>query len=68
MTTTPLAHARELLRRHILIDGHNDLPWAIHTAEAPDDLVAYDLRKRTSGQTDLPRLRRGGVGGQFWSV
>ena len=68
MTTTPLAHARELLRRHILIDGHNDLPWAIHTAEAPDDLVAYDLRKRTLGQTDLPRLRRGGVGGQFWSV
>ena len=68
MTTTPLAHARELLRRHILIDGHNDLPWAIHTADAPDDLVAYDLRKRTPGQTDLPRLRRGGVGGQFWSV
>jgi len=52
MTTTPLAHARELLRRHILIDGHNDLPWAIHTADAPDDLVAYDLRKRTPGQTD----------------
>src|SRR6478672_10937944 len=68
MTTTPLAHARELLRRHILIDGHNDLPWAIHTADASDDLVAYDLRKRTPGQTDLPRLRRGGVGGQFWSV
>jgi membrane dipeptidase len=68
MTTTPLAHARKLLRRHILIDGHNDLPWAIHSAEAPDDLVAYDLRKRTPGQTDLPRLRRGCVGGQFWSV
>lgn len=68
MTTTPLAHARELLRRHILIDGHNDLPWEIHSAEAPDDLDAYDLRRRTAGQTDLPRLRRGGVGGQFWSV
>jgi membrane dipeptidase len=69
MATTALAHARELLRRHILIDGHNDLPWAIHTAEeAPDDLVAYDLRLRTPGHTDLPRLRRGGVGGQYWSV
>jgi membrane dipeptidase len=69
MTTTPLAHARELLRHHILIDGHNDLPWEIHTfEEAPDDLVAYDLRRRTPGHTDLARLRRGGVGGQFWSV
>src|SRR5437660_390739 len=69
MTTTALAHARELLRHHILIDGHNDLPWAIHTFEdAPDDLVAYDLRRRTPGHTDLARLRRGGVGGQFWSV
>jgi len=69
MTTTALAHARELLRHHILIDGHNDLPWAIHTFEdAPDDLVAYDLRGRTPGHTDLARLRRGGVGGQFWSV
>ncbi len=63
------AHARALLRRHILIDGHNDLPWAIRTAEqAPGDLAAHDLRRRTSGHTDLPRLRRGGVGGQFWSV
>jgi membrane dipeptidase len=62
-------HARALLRRHILIDGHNDLPWAIRTNElAPGDLVAYDLRRRTPGQTDLRRLRTGGVGGQFWSV
>ena len=69
MTTTAPAHAREFLRHHILIDGHNDLPWAIHTFEdAPDDLVAYDLRGRTPGHTDLARLRRGGVGGQFWSV
>jgi membrane dipeptidase len=69
MTTTALAHARELLGRHILIDGHNDLPWAIHAFEdAPNDLVAYDLRRRTPGHTDLARLRRGGVGGQFWSV
>jgi len=66
--TTALAHARDLLRRHILIDGHNDLPWEIRNAEAPGDLAAYDLRRRTPGHTDLRRLRRGGVGGQFWSV
>ena len=47
MTTTALAHARDLLRHHILIDGHNDLPWAIHTFEdAPDDLEAYETPTR----------------------
>ena len=67
--TTALAHARDLLHRHILVDGHNDLPWAIRIAERnPGDLAAHDLRRRTAGHTDLPRLRRGGVGGQFWCV
>jgi membrane dipeptidase len=62
-------HARDLLARHILIDGHNDLPWAIRGAKAaPGDVAAYDLRTKTSGQTDIPRLRAGRVGGQFWSV
>ena len=32
------------------------------------DLEAYDLRRPTPGDTDLARLRAGGVGGQFWSV
>jgi membrane dipeptidase len=64
-----LAHAQRLLDRTILVDGHNDLPWAIRTDEkAPGDLEAYDLRARTSGDTDLPRLRAGRVGAQFWSV
>jgi membrane dipeptidase len=49
----------------LLIDGHNDLPWALRHHH--DDL---DLHAGTSGatHTDLPRLRAGGVGGQFWSV
>jgi membrane dipeptidase len=64
-----LAHAKELLSRHILVDGHNDLPWAIREAKtAPGDVAAYDLRTRAPGQTDIPRLRAGRVGGQFWSV
>jgi membrane dipeptidase len=64
-----LVHARKLLAKHPLIDGHNDLPWAIREdAKAPRDVVAYDLRQRTSGHTDLARLKAGGVGGQFWSV
>jgi membrane dipeptidase len=64
-----LAHARELLKRAVLVDGHNDLPWAIRESEtAPTDVEAYDLRRRTPGDTDLERLRAGGVGAQFWSV
>ncbi len=66
---TLLAHARDLLRRHPLIDGHNDLPWAIRQdPDAAGDVAAYDLRQRTPGHTDLQRLRAGGIGGQFWSV
>jgi membrane dipeptidase len=64
-----LEHARRLLADSILFDGHNDLPWAIRTdKKTPGDIVAYDLRKRTAGQTDLPRLRQGRLSAQFWSV
>jgi membrane dipeptidase len=63
-----LATARELLSRHPLVDGHNDLPWSIRTRFDPD-LGRLDLAAPVAGtHTDLPRLRRGGVGGQFWSV
>jgi len=58
-----------LLKSTILIDGHNDLAIAIRSNRAaPMDIVAYDLRRRTPGDTDIPRLRQGLVGGQFWSV
>ncbi len=64
-----LAHAKRLLRSTILVDGHNDLPMAIREyAAAPNDVEAYDLRTRTPGETDIPRLRAGGVGAQWWSV
>ena len=63
-----LATARELLRRHPLVDGHNDLPWSIRTRFG-NDLGQLNLAAPVAGtHTDLPRLRRGGVGGQFWSV
>jgi membrane dipeptidase len=58
----------DLLRHHPVIDGHNDLPWEAR------DRVAYDwaeLDIALPGQpthTDIPRLRAGGVGAQFWSV
>ncbi|HEX2168362.1 MAG TPA: dipeptidase [Longimicrobiales bacterium] len=65
----PLAHARALLSTTMLVDGHNDLPWAVRQYDAaPHDVVAYDLRSRTPGHTDIERLREGMVGAQFWSV
>ncbi|MET0534330.1 MAG: dipeptidase [Steroidobacter sp.] len=64
-----LTHARELLKKTILVDGHNDLPWAIRTdKKAPSNVAAYDLSGAVPGQTDLKRLKQGGVGAQFWSV
>ena len=64
-----ITRARAVLARHPLIDGHNDLPWVIREqGKPPRDVAAYDLRSRTAGDTDIARLRAGGVGGQFWSV
>ncbi len=64
-----LAHARQLLKKVILVDGHNDLPWAIRTdKKAPGNVAAYDLNGTVPGQTDLKRLEKGGIGAQFWSV
>lgn len=51
----------------LVVDGHNDLPWALR--QSGYDLDAVDVaRPQPQLQTDLPRLRAGGVGGQFWSV
>lgn len=64
-----LARAQAILKLTPLIDGHNDVPWAIRISkEKPMDVEAYDLRKPTAGQTDLPRMAKGMMGGQFWSV
>ena len=49
-TEKDLARARKILASTPLIDGHNDLPWAIREdTTAPMDVAAYDLRKHTHG-------------------
>ncbi len=64
-----LARAYHVLSTTPLIDGHNDLPWLIRERSGETgDLSAYDLRSRTSGQTDIQRLHQGMLGAQFWSV
>jgi membrane dipeptidase len=57
-----------LLQKHPVWDGHNDLPWELRE-QSSYDLDAVDIAQRlTTTHTDLPRLRDGGVGAQFWSV
>ena len=57
-----------LLAENPVIDGHNDLLWTMRELNGYD-FEAYDVGQRqTRTQTDLPRLRDGGVGAQFWSV
>lgn len=59
---------RRLLAEHPLVDGHNDLPCRIRT-EYDGDLASYSFAAGDpGGHTDLPRLRAGGVGGQFWAA
>jgi membrane dipeptidase len=55
-----------------LIDGHNDLPWE-YREHVKNHLAEIDIRQDQSKiekplMTDIPRLRKGGLGGQFWSV
>jgi membrane dipeptidase len=64
-----LGRALRVLAAAPVIDGHNDLPWRIREDSLhPRDVRAYPLRTRAPGMTDIPRLRAGHVGGQFWSI
>ncbi|MFC1438356.1 dipeptidase [Streptacidiphilus sp. N1-10] len=64
-----LDRARALLAEHPVVDGHNDLPWALRR-QVGYDLDARDIATDQSAHlhTDLARLAAGGVGAQFWSV
>ena len=65
-----VARAKTLLATSPLIDGHNDLPVGA-ARERCGSRLRQD-RHHASAQpklmTDIPRLKAGGVGGQFWSV
>jgi membrane dipeptidase len=71
-TRAELARIDRILRRTPLIDGHNDLPEQIQENYG-GELSRVDLTRDTSRlehplNTDIPRLRQGRVGAQFWSV
>ncbi len=69
----PVKLTDEALRIHreaIVIDGHNDLPWEFRD-KGDLSLRKIDLRQSQKAlglHTDIPRLRQGGVGAQFWSA
>jgi membrane dipeptidase len=69
---TPEQRVERVLAATPIIDGHNDLPWEIResydSGRRPLDLAADTSKLAHPLQTDLPRLRRGHVGAQFWSV
>lgn len=61
-----------ILKDTPLIDGHNDLPWQ-YRERVKNQLAKIDIRQDQSKlekplHTDIPRLRAGGMGAQFWSV
>lgn len=60
--------ARRIHDSGLLFDGHNDLPWELR-AKGDATFTRTDLHQSTKPlQTDIPRLREGGVKAQFWSV
>ncbi|MCL6551270.1 MAG: dipeptidase, partial [Acidothermus cellulolyticus] len=72
---------RRLLEAAPVVDGHNDLLWELRQRFGPArragqpsgsvDFDAVDVAADLSAtglHTDIPRLRAGGVGAQFWSV
>ncbi len=66
------ARVDAILRAVPLVDGHNDLPWQ-YRERVKNHLAQIDIRQDQSKlekplHTDIPRLRQGRLGAQFWSV
>ena len=62
-STEPLDRIHRLLKKHPLIDTHNDLPFAMRE-RGETNLNITDMGNY---MTDITRMRLGGMGGQFWS-
>jgi membrane dipeptidase len=60
--------AREVHAATFVFDGHNDLPWEMRT-KADSSFAKRDIREaQPKMHTDIPRLKAGNLGAQFWSV
>lgn len=75
LSATPEETARAALARSPVVDGHNDVPEQLRTRFGNDfskfdfhDMSPTAVQKGGKMHTDLARLKKGMVGGQFWSV
>lgn len=67
----PVVLTEQALKIHrdaLLVDGHNDLPWELREKVGLGFRDVNLERDQPRFHTDLPRLRKGGVGAQFWSA
>jgi membrane dipeptidase len=66
------ARVAKIVATSPVIDGHNDLPWELRTRANPDgsfiDIASGTDKLANPLHTDIARMRKGGVGAQFWSV
>lgn len=62
-----MVRAKAVLAVAPVADGHNDLPWVIRE-NFNGDVEGHDISVKAAFDTDIPRLRQGMVGTQFWSV
>src|SRR5205807_3271061 len=60
--------ALRIHREALVIDGHNDLPWKFREKSDPFFRRLDIAKSQPTLHTDIPRLRQGGVGAQFWSA
>jgi membrane dipeptidase len=67
-TVTLSEEAKRIHAEAILIDGHNDLPWMMREKGDPFTPVIDITKSQPKLHTDIPRLRQGNVGAQFWAA
>ncbi|XP_045898488.1 dipeptidase 1 [Micropterus dolomieu] len=62
-----MTRALKLMSETPLIDGHNDLPWQL-LKKFNNELNKVDLYKLETTQTNIPKIKEGRLGAQFWSA
>jgi membrane dipeptidase len=68
-STDYAARAKEIHKTAILFDGHNDLPWQLREhGQFGLDKIDLSKEQQLPYQTDIARMKKGGLNAQFWSV
>ncbi|XP_061670932.1 dipeptidase 1 isoform X3 [Syngnathoides biaculeatus] len=62
-----MARALRLMSETPLIDGHNDLPWQLRK-QFNNQLDKVDLNTLETTHTNIPKIKTGRLGAQFWSA